>query len=150
MHLADYVDDFDGIGLELVFETRERYGSLSMTAEGPVLLDSDGNTNSGRDAVDINWLLELALDDLDAPLPAGTFLGHIHLRVANMDDTVAFYRDQIGLTTNMHVPGFDMFDMSAGGSFPHRLAGNVWESRDQPHKEADTAGMRSFSLRYRD
>ena len=43
------------------------------------------------------------LGELDDPasepfdgLPAGTVMGHVHLRVADIPDTVAFYRDVLG------------------------------------------------------
>jgi catechol 2,3-dioxygenase len=36
--------------------------------------------------------------------------------------------------------------MSAGGSFPHRLAGNIWESAGRPQRPAGAAGLRHFTL----
>jgi catechol 2,3-dioxygenase len=42
-----------------------------------------------------------------------------------------------------------MFDMSAGGTFSHRLAGNTWESAGLPQRPAEAAGMRQFTLQLR-
>jgi catechol 2,3-dioxygenase len=39
-----------------------------------------------------------------------------------------------------------MFDMSAGGTFRHRLAANTWESAGRPQRPAEAAGMRHFTL----
>ena len=63
-----------------------------------------------------------------------------------MDESVAFYRDQIGFTTNMYAPEMGMYDMSAGGTFPHRLAGNIWESGGRPQRPSGAAGLHHFTL----
>ncbi len=39
-----------------------------------------------------------------------------------------------------------MYDLSAGGSFPHRLAGNIWESGGQLQRPAGSAGLRYYTL----
>jgi catechol 2,3-dioxygenase len=79
-------------------------------------------------------------------MPDGAVIGHLHLRVADMAANHAFYRDQIGFTPNMFNERIGMYDMSAGGSFPHRLAGNVWESGGRPQHPSGTAGLRYFTL----
>ena len=146
-HLADYVDDPDGIGLELAFETPRRYGSLRQGADGFELIDADGNPRSGRDPIDLAWLFSHVPDGDTRPgLPAGTIVGHMHLRVADADAALAFYRDAIGFTVNMDGRPMGMFDMSAGGTFPHRFACNTWESAGRPQRPADAAGMRHLTL----
>ena len=147
MHLADYADDPDGNGLELAFETLERVGSMRMGPNGPELTDSDGRRRSGRDPIDLAWLFShVPNGDTHPRLPAGTIIGHVHLKVADVDESLAYYRDAIGFTTNMYMPGLGAFDMSAGGSFPHRLAGNIWESAGRPQRAAGTAGLRHVTL----
>ena len=147
MHLADYADDPDGNGLELAFETRERLGSAHVGPNGPALTDAAGRPHSGRAPIDPAWLFGHVPDDEAHPgLPSGTFMGHLHLRAANVDETVAYYRDVIGFTTNMYMPALGAADMSAGGAFPHRLAANVWESAGRPQRPAGAAGLRHFTL----
>lgn len=73
-------------------------------------------------------------------------MGHLHLRVASMAESLAFYHDQIGFTTNMNSEQLGMYDMSAGGSFLHRLAGNVWESGGRPQRPAGATGLRHYTL----
>ena len=146
-HFADYVDDPDGNGLELVFETPERYGEVRIGPDGPELLDAEGIPRSGRDPIDLDWLFShLPDDDLQTGLPAGTIVGHIHLRAANLPESLAYYRDLIGFTTNMDGSGMGMFDMSAGGTFPHRLACNNWESAGRGQRPAGASGLRYFTL----
>ena len=147
MHLADYLDDPDGNGLELAFETPERLGSARVGPNGPELTDAAGRPHSGRAPIDLPWLFSHVPDGDTLPaLPAGTFMGHLHLRVADVDEAVTYYRDVIGFSLNMYMPALGASDMSAGGSFPHRLAVNVWESAGRPQRPAGTAGMRHFTL----
>ena len=147
MHYADYADDPDGNGLELAFETPERLGSARVGPNGPELTDAAGRPHSGRAPIDLPWLFSHVPDGDTRPgLPAGTIVGHVHLRVADVDEALAFYRDAVGFTTNMYMPRLGAFDTSAGGSFPHRLAANVWESAGRPQRPAGAAGMRRFTL----
>ncbi|MDP9471093.1 MAG: VOC family protein [Chloroflexota bacterium] len=146
-HLADYADDPDGNGLELAFETPERIGSMRLGPNGPELTDADGRSHSGRAPIDLAWLLSHVPDGDTRPgLPPGTIMGHVHLRVADLDETVAYYRDAIGFTPNLHMPELGFSDMSAGGAFPHRLAANVWESGGRSQRPTGAAGMRHFIL----
>ncbi|MCC6627638.1 MAG: VOC family protein [Chloroflexi bacterium] len=136
-HLADYIDDPDGIGLELALE-----------APPPVQVLERGPNE--REMIDLEWLASHVPDGDTRPgLPAGTFIGHMHLRVADGDAALAFYRDMIGFRVNNDGRPTGMFDMSARGSFPHRLACNTWESAGQPQRPADAAGMRYFTLHLR-
>ena len=146
-HLANYVDDPDGIGLEFAFETppdtRDSWGD----APGFEPADDDGRRWRGRDPRYLAWLAALVPDGNTRPgLPAGTIVGHMHLRVADTDAALAFYRDAIGFIPNHYDPARGMFDMSAGGTFGHRLAGNTWESAGRPQRPAEVAGMRHFTL----
>ena len=150
-HFADYVDDPDGNGLEFVFETPERFGSVGIGPDGPELLDAEGQPRSGRDSIDLDWLASHLPDqNLQAALPAGTVVGHIHLRAADLAESLAYYRDLIGFTTNMDGSSMGMFDMSAGGSFPHRLACNNWESAGRGQRPAGVSGLRHYILKLRD
>ncbi len=150
MSLADYLDDPDGIGLELTFETPQRMRSMDLGPRGPEVIDADGRRRSGRDPIDLAWLLAHVPDGDTRPgLPAGTFVGHVHLKVADVDAPLAFYRDVIGFAPHLIMPELGSFDMSAGGAFPHRLAGNTWESAGLPQRPAGTAGLRHFTFALR-
>lgn len=59
--------------------------------------------------------------------PPATRIGHVHLRVADLDRAIAFYRDVIGLEVmQRYGPGAAF--LSAGG-YHHHLGLNTWESR---------------------
>jgi catechol 2,3-dioxygenase len=149
-HLANYVDDPDGIGLEFAFETppdvRAAWGDV------PGFEPGDGGRRHwrGREPRYLAWLAAQVPDGDTGPgLPAGTIVGHMHLRVADTGAALAFYRDAIGFTANRDGRPGEMFDLSAGGTFSHRLACNSWESAGRPQRPAEAAGMRHFTLRLR-
>ena len=96
------------------------------------------------------WPLDL--DGLLAEAPAapfeglagGTAMGHVHLRVANVDDTVHFYRDVLGLDLMTQLGPQAAF-LSAGG-YHHHLGANTWESAGAPPAPAGTAALRRFTI----
>jgi catechol 2,3-dioxygenase len=150
MHLANYVDDPDGIGLEFAFETPQELRATWGDAQGFEQGDGGARHWKGRDPHYLAWLESHVPDGDTRPgLPTGTIVGHMHLRVADADAALAFYRDAIGFTANKDGTPGAMFDMSAGGTFSHRLACNTWESAGLPQRPADVAGMRHFTLQLR-
>jgi catechol 2,3-dioxygenase len=60
-------------------------------------------------------------------LAGGTIMGHVHLRVAEIPATAAFYCDALGFAL-MAAFGAEAAFMSAGG-YHHHIGANTWESR---------------------
>ncbi|HWG55317.1 MAG TPA: VOC family protein [Gaiellaceae bacterium] len=147
MSKAIYLDDPDGIGLELTLETPERVGSMRMTPTGPEIIDATGQRRSGRDLLDVRQVLStLPDDDLARPLPVGTTIGHIHLHVGDIDANRRFYRDGLGfIDANDFGSGVDFH---ANGRFKHRMAINVWQGIGATQPPAGTAGLRYFTIRF--
>jgi catechol 2,3-dioxygenase len=63
-------------------------------------------------------------------LPRGTVMGHVHLRVAEIAPTDAFYRDVLGFGL-MASLGAQATFLSAGG-YHHHVGANTWESAGAP------------------
>lgn len=62
--------------------------------------------------------------------PADTRIGHVHLKVSDLERSIAFYRDVIGLeVTQTYGPGAAF--LSAGG-YHHHIGLNTWSSAGQP------------------
>jgi catechol 2,3-dioxygenase len=59
--------------------------------------------------------------------PPGTRIGHVHLRVADLERAIAFYTGVIGLTL-MTRYGTQAAFLSAGG-YHHHIGLNTWDSR---------------------
>lgn len=74
----------------------------------------------------------------DAPA-TGLTIGHVHLKVSDLDRAVAFYRDAIGLEVQQYYGDSAAF-LSADG-YHHHLGLNVWHS-----KGADPAPRRAPGL----
>lgn len=59
------------------------------------------------------------------PIDPGTRIGHVHLKVADLDRALAFWRDILGFQETQRYPGAVF--LSAGG-YHHHVALNTWES----------------------
>ena len=120
---ATYLSDPDGIGIELTVETPGRFAAFEIGPSTIVIRDSDGRSRGPTEALDVEEALShLKDDDLDRPFPDGTAVGHVHLHVGDLEQARRFYRDVVGFEDHMFMAGIGMADLSAGGSFPHRLA----------------------------
>ena len=95
------------------------------------------------------WPLDV--DDLlaasDAPataLPPGTRMGHVHLCVSDVDETIAFYRDEVGFDLIAQLGDQAAF-LSAGG-YHHHLGANTWESRGAAQAPDGTARLLHYTI----
>ena len=58
--------------------------------------------------------------------PAGTSIGHVHLKVSDLDRALAFYCDVLGLQQTQRY-GAEAAFVAAGG-YHHHIGLNTWES----------------------
>src|ERR687888_2266416 len=79
------------------------------------------------------------------PLPAETRIGHVHLKVADLERAIGFYRDLLGfdLLFNLGTAAF----LSAGG-YHHHIGLNTWESQGGPPPARGTTGLYHVAIRY--
>jgi len=63
-------------------------------------------------------------------LPPNTTIGHVHLKVSDLERSLAFYRDVLGFEITQRYGSQAVF-LSAGG-YHHHIALNTWESRGAP------------------
>jgi catechol 2,3-dioxygenase len=75
----------------------------------------------------------------------GVDIGHVHLRVADLDRAVRFYRDVLGFELKSQMPGAAF--LSAGG-YHHHIGLNTWESRGGSPPLRGTTGLYHFAIRY--
>ena len=78
-------------------------------------------------------------------IPAGTSIGHIHLKVADLDRSVRFYHDLMGfdIISRQEQAAF----LSAGG-YHHHLGLNTWESLNGAPPAPGTTGLYHFAILY--
>ncbi|MBN8871023.1 MAG: VOC family protein [Solirubrobacterales bacterium] len=145
-HWATYLDDPDGINVEIVFETIDRVDEVSIVGGRPQILDSEGRHHAMTEPLDLEEVFSFKADEeISGPLPAGCRIGHIHLYVGDLDAARSFYQE-VGFTPNMNGDAIGFADLSLGGSFPHRIAVNVWQGIRAPQAPEGTAGMKHFEL----
>jgi catechol 2,3-dioxygenase len=72
-------------------------------------------------------------------IPSHTRIGHVHLKVADLERSLGFYRDLLGfeLTTRY---GKDAAFISAG-DYHHHIGLNTWYSKDAPQAEKHSVGL---------
>ncbi|HET8809729.1 MAG TPA: VOC family protein [Flavobacteriaceae bacterium] len=79
-------------------------------------------------------------------LPAQTRIGHVHLKVADLDRALAFYRDLLGFeVTTMY--GDQAAFVSAGG-YHHHIGLNTWHSKDAPPAPKNGVGLYHTAIVY--
>src|SRR5918999_2141713 len=95
--------------------------------------------------------LEDLLGELDDPesadfeaLSGGTVMGHVHLQVADIPETVRFYRDVLGFDL-MVAMGSQAAFLSAGG-YHHHLGANTWQSAGASAPPPGTAALRQATF----
>ncbi|MFT4037505.1 MAG: VOC family protein [Thermomicrobiales bacterium] len=81
-----------------------------------------------------------------AALPAATRIGHIHLKVADLDRALAFYRDTLGFAVTLR-HGDQAAFLSAGG-YHHHIGLNTWESKGGAAPPHGSTGLYHFAINY--
>ena len=77
--------------------------------------------------------------------PKGARIGHMHLRVTDLERSVKFYHEKLGLEIMMDLPKMGAAFLSAGG-YHHHLGLNTWHSLGgTPHEDGD-AGLEEFKV----
>ncbi|GAA4417562.1 VOC family protein [Nibrella viscosa] len=79
-------------------------------------------------------------------IPAQTRIGHVHLKVADLDRALAFYCDLLGFTL-MQMYGNDAAFISAGG-YHHHIGLNTWYSKNAPPAPVRSAGLFHTAILY--
>jgi len=81
-----------------------------------------------------------------APIAAGTRIGHVHLKVADLDRALAFYCGVLGFELTQRL-GDEAAFISAGG-YHHHIGLNTWESRGGPPPAFGTTGLYHLAILY--
>lgn len=82
----------------------------------------------------------------DYTLPAQTRIGHIHLKVADIDRSLEFYRDLLGFEVTTFYGDQAVF-LSAGG-YHHHIGLNTWQSKNAPPAPSHGVGLYHTAILY--
>ncbi|MFK8250385.1 VOC family protein [Ancylobacter terrae] len=132
---ALYIDDPDGNGLEIYRDRSRDEWEWQGTSIHMETLQLD---------------LRSVLKDLppgtpvETPMPSGTTIGHVHLKVGDLETARRFYVERLGfaLTTDRYSGALFV----AAGGYHHHLGLNVWESRGRGPAAAGRTGLVHYRI----
>jgi catechol 2,3-dioxygenase len=85
-------------------------------------------------------------DDGFRAVEAGTCIGHVHLKVADLERAMAFYSGVLGFELTQRY-GRQAAFLSAGG-YHHHIGLNTWESAGGSPPPAGATGLYHLAIRY--
>lgn len=82
----------------------------------------------------------------DYKIPAQTRIGHVHLKVSNIERSLAFYSGLLGFEI-ITTYGSQAVFISAGG-YHHHIGLNTWHSKDAPPARREGVGLYHTAILY--
>ncbi|MDF1676340.1 MAG: VOC family protein [Vicingaceae bacterium] len=79
-------------------------------------------------------------------IPTQTRIGHVHLKVADLNRSLEFYRDLLGFEVTM-LYGSQAAFISAGG-YHHHIGLNTWHSKDAAPASKEGVGLYHTAILY--
>jgi catechol 2,3-dioxygenase len=131
---AIYLSDPDHHGIEIYADRpRELWEGLVGQRLTTLPLDTD----------DLLATLDDPAAEFDG-LAGGTVMGHVHLSVADVEQTIGYYRDLVGFGLMAQLGDQAAF-LSAGG-YHHHLGGNTWQSAGRPYAPEGYARLTQMTI----
>jgi catechol 2,3-dioxygenase len=87
----------------------------------------------------------MAKQEATSPIDPAVRIGHVHLKVADLDRALAFWRDILGFEVTQTRAGAAF--LSAGG-YHHHIALNTWESAGGPEPPRNATGLYHVAVLY--
>lgn len=85
---------------------------------------------------------------MDYIIPPATTIGHVHLKVADIERSLKFYRDLLGFQVTQWY-GTQAVFLSAGG-YHHHIGLNTWHSKDAQPAPLHAAGLFHVAILFRE
>ena len=79
-------------------------------------------------------------------IPAQTHIGHVHLKVADLNRALSFYKDLLGFEITQRYGNSAVF-ISAGG-YHHHIGLNTWHSKNAAPAPVQSAGLYHLAIVY--
>jgi catechol 2,3-dioxygenase len=137
---AVYLADPEGNGVEVyVDRPRADWPREGATEAGGVAMATLPLDGAGLMAA-------ASADDRARPwrFPAGGGVGHVHLKVGDLDAAEAFYRERLGMAVMARYPGAVFLSW---GGYHHHIAVNVWHSRGAAARTAEGPGLSEIAVK---
>jgi len=79
-------------------------------------------------------------------IPAQTRIGHVHLKVSDLEKALGFYRDILGFGVTQYYGSSAVF--LAAGDYHHHIGLNTWHSRNAGPAPVHAAGLYHTAILY--
>jgi catechol 2,3-dioxygenase len=99
-----------------------------------------------RAAITTNQADSLSVPENVRPVDPRARIGHVHLKVADLESALGFYCGVLGFALTQRYGGDAAF-VSAGG-YHHHIGLNTWESRGGPPPARGTTGLFHLAILY--
>ncbi|HDR6655964.1 TPA: VOC family protein, partial [Bacillus thuringiensis] len=96
----------------------------------------------GSTPLDLKELATLVDYEFDG-LPANTVVGHVHLRIADVEKSHEFYVETVGFEVQQREE--DCLFISAGG-YHHHIGANTWNGVNNPHPPVYATGLKVYAI----
>lgn len=134
---AVYLQDPDDNGIEVYADTDSDSWEWTGDKVNMVTLPLDYDKLIGNTG-DAKW----------EGIPGKSIIGHLHLHVADLEESKKFYVDGMGLDIVAEIPRSAIFTSSGG--YHHHIAFNIWNGRGAKPLPDNAAGMKYFSVTFPD
>jgi catechol 2,3-dioxygenase len=132
---ALYLSDPDGLGIEIYSDRPRAQWNRPASGHGVEMFTLP---------LDLEGLLAQAPGTPAERIAAGTVIGHVHLKVADVARAVAFYRDTLGFEEQTRIPSAGF--LSAGG-YHHHIGLNSWQSAGGTPAPDSAPGLREVQFK---
>ena len=129
---AIYLDDPEGNGIEVYRDRKPEEWRWN-----------GDRIQMATDRLDLDNLAADAGNTAYAGAPDGLRVGHIHLRVGDLDATRKFYVDTLGLD---HTAGRGGALFMSSGRYHHHVGSNTWHSAGAGKRDDNRAGLSWFAF----
>jgi len=143
-----YVSDPSGNGIEICFDTPERFLRREVSADGRVaLIASDGSAHSGLEPLDVAALLRDLGDSghVEPRMARDAFIGHIHMRSRAPAALMELYVGVLGFEPHIQSRNFGMFDCGTARRV-HMIAFNIWARDELREPPPHASGLDHFTV----
>jgi catechol 2,3-dioxygenase len=81
----------------------------------------------------------------EPPIDSRARIGHVHLKVADIERSLAFYSDVLGFELKQRMPGAAFI---AAGGYHHHIGLNTWESKGGAPPPRGATGLYHIAILY--
>jgi catechol 2,3-dioxygenase len=135
---AIYLNDPEGNGIEIYADRAREHWKRD-----------ENRIAMATNPLDFDDLMSMAAEPAQwRGAPAGTMVGHVHLRVGDPVEAERWWADELGFETMAKYGRAAVF--LATGGYHHHIGANSWRSAGAGKRDANRAGLGWVELRSRD